>query len=63
MAKEAIPATPHNADPGCFFFETLDGFSFRGIDDLTNQQSKFAYLTSDVATFCERSNKNFRLQC
>jgi hypothetical protein len=56
MAKEAIPATPHNADPGCFFFETLDGFSFRGIDDLTNQQSKFAYLTSDVATFCERSN-------
>jgi len=56
MAREAVPATPHNAQPGCFFFETLDGFNFRGIDDLVNQPNQFAYLTSDVATFCERSN-------
>jgi hypothetical protein len=56
MAREAVPATPHNAQPGCFFFETLDGFNFRGIDDLINQPNQFAYLTSDVATFCERSN-------
>jgi len=56
MAREATPVTPANASPGFFFYETLDGFHFRGVDDLISQPSKFGYTYGDVATFCEGSN-------
>ena len=56
MAREATPVTPANASPGFFFYETLDGFNFRGIDDLISQPSAYAYTYGDVATFCEGSN-------
>lgn len=56
LAKETIPEVPANAKPGYVFYESLSGFNFRGIDDLINQQSSFAYTNADVATFCEASN-------
>ena len=56
LAKETIPEVPANAQPGYVFYESLSGFNFRGIDDLINQQSSFAYTNADVATFCEASN-------
>ena len=56
LARQAIPATPANAKPGCFFFETLDGFNFKGIDNLISQPSSFAYVHGGSATFCEGSN-------
>lgn len=56
LAKETIPEVPANAQPGYVFYESLSGFNFRGIDDLINQESSFAYTNADVATFCEASN-------
>jgi len=56
LARQAIPAIPANAKPGCFFFETQDGFNFKGIDNLINQPSAFAYVSGGTATFCEGSN-------
>ena len=40
-----------------FYFETQDGFYFRGIDSLISATPyPVSYVYRDVATFCEQSN-------
>ena len=57
LARQAIPTSPANAKPGCFFYETQDGFNFKGIDNLINQTPyQFGYVHGAAATFCEGSN-------
>ena len=56
LARQAIPTSPANAKPGCFFYETQDGFNFKGIDNLISQASSFSYVHGGSATFCEGSN-------
>ena len=56
LARQAIPTAPANAKAGCFFYETQDGFNFKGIDNLISQASSFSYVHGGSATFCEGSN-------
>ena len=51
-------SVPESGAPGYFFYETVDGFNFRAIDNLLSATPKgtAAYIYSDVGTFCNASN-------
>ena len=41
LCKRSIPT---KGDPGCFFYETQDGFNFKSIESLINQEPKQEYF-------------------
>ena len=41
LARQAVPV---NGDPGCFFYETQDGFNFKSVHSLVSQEPKQVYV-------------------
>lgn len=48
LASKAVPATAGSGTAGYFFFQTREGFSFRGVDTLAAAEPKAKFFYSEV---------------
>lgn len=48
LASKAVPASAGSGTAGFFFFQTREGFSFRGVDTLAAQEPKAKFFYSEV---------------
>ena len=48
LASKAVPASAGSGTAGYFFFQTREGFSFRGVDTLAAQEPKAKFFYSEV---------------
>lgn len=48
LASKSVPEVSENATAGFLFYQTIDGFQFRSVDELIKQKPKALYLYSQV---------------
>ncbi len=57
LASKAVPKSSGDGTAGFLFYQTQDGFQFRSIDDMIQQDSVATYVYTEVTkSFIERNN-------
>ena len=60
LASKAVPVSSGDAT-GFVFYQTQDGFNFRSIDNLIDQQSKVTYVYTEINQSSIERNNDFQI--
>tara|TARA_R100001463_G_scaffold22503_2_gene54062 strand:- start:225 stop:1550 length:1326 start_codon:yes stop_codon:yes gene_type:complete len=61
LASKAVPVSSGDATAGFVFYQTQDGFNFRSIDNLINQQAKATYEYTEINQSSIERNNDFQI--
>jgi len=61
LASKAVPVSSGDATAGFVFYQTQDGFNFRSIDNLIDQQAKATYEYTEINQSSIERNNDFQI--
>ena len=61
LASKAVPVSSGDATAGFVFYQTQDGFNFRSIDNLIDQQAKATYVYTEINQSSIERNNDFQI--